>query len=240
MAVQFNLLPDVKLAFDNQQHVKRLVYTLSFLASGVAIAIFVVSFLVVNVLQKGLLDSAKNEINSYSKKLNNIPDLDKILTIQNQLSSLPSLHGQKRYGSRLFSYLPQITPTSVNVGKLSLDTTTGIIEFSGTADKVESVNKFIDTLKFTTYTSSSSDSSNAQNQKNAFSGVVLTKIDRDDKVASYVIDCNLDPALLTGSNSVKLNVPQETTTRSVLNAPSASPLFNGQTKTQSQQQQGGQ
>lgn len=238
MAVQFNLLPDVKLEFDRQQHVKRLVYTLSFLASGIAIAILIVSFFAVNVLQKRLLNSANNDINNYSKKLKDIPDLDRILTIQNQLNSLPDLHSQKHYGSRLFSYLPQITPTNVNIGKLSLDTSQNTLEFSGTADKVESVNKFVDTLKFTTYNASDSSDTNQNSQKNAFSSVILSKIDRDDNGASYVIDCSFDPALLTGTNSVKLTVPQETTTRSVLNAPAASnPLFNGQTKTQTQQQE---
>jgi len=235
MAVQFNLLPDVKLEYDRQQHVKRVVYILTFIASAVAIGLFVVSFLAVNVLQKGLLNSANNDINNYSQKLKDIPNLDKILTIQNQLNSLPGLHNQKHYSSRLFTYLPEITPVNVNIGKLNLDTAANTLEFTGTADKVESVNKFVDTLKFTTYTG------DQNSQKNVFSNVLLSKIDRDDKGASYTIDCSFDPVLFSGTNEIKLVIPKETTTRSVINAPSTtSPLFNGQTKTQTQQQQGAQ
>ena len=233
MAVQFNLLPDVKLEYDRSQHAKKVVYTLSFIACAVAVSLFVVSFLAVHVLQKKLLDNANSDISNYSQKLKAIPDLDKILTVQNQLNSLPSLHQQKHYSSRLFAYLPQITPTNVSIGKLDLDTTAGTIEITGTADTVESVNKFVDTLKFTTYTST--DTQANQPAKNAFSNVLLSKIDRDDKGASYTIDGSFDPALFIGSTSVKLVVPQETTTRSVINAPSTGPLFNGQTGTKSSQ-----
>jgi hypothetical protein len=82
----------------------------------------------------------------------------------------------------------------------------------------------VDTLKFTTYTSGST------SKKTAFSNVILSKVDRDDKQATYTIDMSFDPLLFSAVQSVKLDVPQETTTRSVLNSPDASSLlFNGQT-----------
>jgi Tfp pilus assembly protein PilN len=255
MAVQFNLLPDVKLEFDRQLKAKRFVFTVSFLVSAAALAIFVISFLSVTVLQKKLLDNANNDINNYSQKLKAIPDLDKVLTIQNQLNALPGLHQQKHYTSRLFTYLPQITPVKTNIGKLTLDTTASTIDVAGTADTVQTINKFVDTLKFTGYTlAGKTDSKSCGDAggtwhsdsnictKLAFNNVLLTKVDRDDKGASYTIDASFDQALFTGSQSVTLIVPQETTTRSVINAPNASgPLFNGQTQTQTQaQKQGGQ
>ncbi|MBX4197092.1 hypothetical protein KW801_00865 [Candidatus Saccharibacteria bacterium] len=238
MAIQFNLLPDVKLEFDRQLKAKRFVYTVSFLASAVVLAIFVISFLSVNVLQKKLLDNANNDINNYSQKLKSIPNLDKVLTIQNQLNSLPNLHQQKHYASRLFGYLPQITPANINIGRLTISTVNSTIDIQGTSDKVETINKFVDTLKFTSYTVGSDQNT----KKLAFSNVLLTKIDRDDKGASYTVDATFDPALFSGSQGVTLVVPQETTTRSVINTPDASsPLFNGQTETQSEsQKQGGQ
>lgn len=235
MAVQFNLLPDVKLEYDRQQRAKRLVYTLSVLASAVVLAIFIISFISVNVLQKKLLSDANNDINSYSKKLKEIPNLDKVLTIQNQLKSLPTLHNQKHYGSRLFTYLPQVTPTNVHIGKLTLDTTANTIDINGTADKVESINKFVDTLKFTSYTIGTDQST----KKRAFSNVILTKIDRNEKEASYTIDAIIDPTLFTGSQDITLVIPKETTTRSVINTPdSNSSLFNGQTGTKTTVQGG--
>jgi Tfp pilus assembly protein PilN len=226
MALQFNLLPDVKLEFDRAQRTKKLVYALSGLATGITIALFVVSFLSVNVLQKKLLNDANGDITNYSQKLKSIPDLDKVLTIQNQLNSLPGLHQKKHITSRLFTYLPELTPTNINIGKLNLDTTANTISITGTADAVETINKFVDTLKFTTYTVGGDQTK----QIKAFSNVILTKVDRNDKNASYTIDASFDPVLFDAASVVALVVPQEVTTRSILNTPSASnPLFNGQT-----------
>ncbi|HVS79124.1 MAG TPA: hypothetical protein VHD84_02455 [Candidatus Saccharimonadales bacterium] len=228
--VQFNLLPDIKLEFDRSQRLKRVVYAISSLAVGVVAVLFILSFLTVNVLQKKLLDNANNDINHYSQQLQNIPDLAKILTIQNQLDALPNLHQTKHITSRLLTYLPEITPTNANIGKIDLDTTANTIEITGTADTVEIVNKFVDTLKFTTYTVNG----DKTNQKLAFSNVILTKVDRNDENATYTIDANFDPALFDAAQNIALVVPQEITTRSVINAPSISglsaPLFNGQTE----------
>jgi Tfp pilus assembly protein PilN len=229
MAVQFNLLPDVKLEYDRAQRAKRMVYTVSLLAMSIVIAVTAVSFFAVNVLQRKLLNDANNDINTYSQKLKSIPDLDKVLTIQNQLNSLPGLHQKKHITSRLFNYIPQVTPVNANIGKLTIDTTANTIDIDGTADTVETINKFVDTLKFTNYMIGGGSS----DQKKAFSNVILTKVDRNKKNASYTIDANFDPALFDATQDVKLVVPQETTTRSVLYAPNANVLFNGETTSNS-------
>jgi Tfp pilus assembly protein PilN len=232
MAVQFNLLPDIKLEFNRQQRTKRFVYGVSALAVAVAVALFIISFITVDLLQKKLLDNADKNIATYTQKLKDIPDLDKVLTIQDQLNALPGLHQQKHVASRLFGYLPQVTPVNVNVGKLTMDTSANTIEIEGTADTVESVNKFVDTLKFTNYTLKGSTDKNK-----AFSNVLLSKVDRDDKGANYTIDMSFDPALFDAAKDVTLVVPQETTTRSFINSPDAnSLLFNGQTGEKPKQQ----
>jgi Tfp pilus assembly protein PilN len=224
MAVQFNLLPDIKLEFQKAQKAKKTVYTLASLAVGIVVSLFVISFVSVNILQKHLLDSANDDITSTSQKLKNIPNLEKILTVQNQLNSLPSLHQKKHLTSRLFAYLPQVTPNKVHIGRLKIDTAAKSIEISGTADTVKSVNQFIDTLKFTNYI------------------VVLTKVDRNDKGATYTVNALYDPLLFDSTQIVALVVPKTVTTRSVINTPAPeNPLFNGDTGNENQtKQQGGQ
>ena len=235
MALQFNLLPDVKLEFNQQQHLKRLVMMTSALAVTAALALFILSFVVVDILQKQLINNANNDIKTYSAKLQAIPNLSKVLTIQNQLNALPNLHQQKHIVSRLYTYMPRITPTNVNIGQLSLDSSANTVEIQGTADTIQSVNKFVDTLKFTNYTTGGS-------QKPAFSNVVLTSVDRADDKATYTISFSFDPALFSATQNVQLAIPQETTTRSVIDSPDpASLLFNGQTaKPKTSDQQGGQ
>lgn len=229
--VEFNLLPDVKLDYDRAQRTKILIFNLSFLISVIAIALVVIAFFMVDIVQKKSLSDADKDITAASQELQGIKDLDKILTIQNQLGSLPGLHQQKHITSRLFDYLPQITPPKINIGKLTLDTGTQTITLTGTSDKIESINKFIDTLKFTQF--SLSDSSD---KTKAFTDVILTSSARDEKSASYTIDFSYDPALFDPQKTITLIVPQETTTRSVINSPgSNTTLFDGQTKIESQQ-----
>lgn len=237
MAVQFNLLPDVKLEYNRQQRAKRLVYTVCGITTVTVLAITVVAFFAVNILQHKLLNDANNDITTYSNKLKSIPNLDKVLTIQNQLNALPGLHQTKHVTSRLFDYLPQVTPNNVFIGKLSIDTTADTISITGTADTVESVNKFVDTLKFTQFTTKDAPDTKTK----AFSSVILSKVDRDEKGATYTIDTTYDAALFDSTQTVSLGIPKETTTRSILNAPSAnSTLFNGQTGSKDSSKQGGQ
>jgi Tfp pilus assembly protein PilN len=232
MAVQFNLLPDVKLEFDRVKRTQRRVILLSSLVTAVLLGIFILSFVSVNVLQKKLMNDANNDMNNYSQQLNKIPDLSKILTIQNQLQSLPALHQQKHVTSRTFTYLIQLTPTNVHISRLTLDTPSNTLTFNGNADTVEAVNTFVDTLKFTKYSVDNSD------KKDAFSSVILDSVSRDQKTASYTISAIYDPALYDASQNAVLSVPQQLTTRSITDAPTANSLFNGQ-QTQNPKTNGG-
>ena len=227
MAVQFNLLPDIKLEFDRAQRTKRFVYTVSILASVLVLAIFVVSFLSVNVLQKKLLNDAGNDITTYSNKLKSVPDLEKVLTVQNQLNTLPTLHQTKHISSRFFTYLPQITPSKIFIGQVTLDLTADTITINGTSDKLETINGFVDTLKFTTIKIGGVEDKNA---KPAFTKVVLANSGRSDKGATYSVSASFDPVLFDGSQAVSLVIPKEITTRSVTESPDInSLLFNGDT-----------
>lgn len=249
--VQFNLLPDVKLEFNRAQHAKRLVYTLAIITTSITLGLFIISFLTVDVLQKKLLDNAQKDITHYSNQLKSIPDLDKILTVQNQLNSLPDLHNKKHFVSRLFNYLPQITPTNAHIGKLDLDTGASTIQITGTADSVQTINQFVDTLKFTNYiipnvsdkngcdsSGGNWDDNNHVCTKPAFINVILSQVNRNEKLASYTINAGFDSNLFITSNNVTLQVPQEITTRSVINTPDTNSIFNGQTGTKNNQQGG--
>lgn len=224
MAVQFNLLPDVKLEFEKQKRTKRLVYTLAFLISGVAVGLLIICFVYVNLGQKKALDDAQKDIKKYSNDISKIPDIEKILTVQNQLKSLPTLHSQKHITSRVFAYLPKVTPQKVSIGQTAVDFSANTISITGTTDTLESVNAFVDTLKFTTYKATKGD---GQTEKPAFSDVKLASSGRSSNGASYTITMGFDPELFTNDDkNVVLVIPNKITTRSVTEAPA---LFNGDT-----------
>lgn len=119
--VQFNLLPDVKLEYVKTQRTKRLLTLISIVVSIVGLAVLFLSFVTVNVVQKKSLNDLSSDITKYSSQLKNVKDLDKILTVQNQLSTLKGLHDQEPVASQLFGYITKVTPEQASLSDLSVD-----------------------------------------------------------------------------------------------------------------------
>lgn len=221
--IQFNLLPDVKLQYIRATYRKRIIIFVSVIASIVFFAIFVLLFLFVRVNQTRHMSHLDKDIDSQVKVLKEKKDLDKILTVQNQLGSLPSLHGQKVFGSRLFDYFTQVTPAQASLNNVDVDFEAKTITLKGRADNIATVNKFVDTLKFTEF---KLEGDNPKEGK-AFSAVVLQSFGiaaagGQTAETSFDISFIYDEAIFTNTakdgnavaNGVTLTVPKITTTRS--------------------------
>ena len=223
--LQFNLLPDVKLDYLKAQRSRKLIISTAAAVTLAAVALFLALIFTADVVQKHLISNADNSVTQATKQLQNQPNLDKILTVQNQLTTLSSLHKQNTVSSRLFTYLPELTPVNVKIGQMTLDFSSNTLSIGGTADSPHTVNTFIDTLKFTTYKVGSQDSNHP-----AFTSVVESGFSINPGNVSYSLTITFDPTLFSNdiSQAPTLNVPQLTTTRSVLGDPSNA-LFNGQT-----------
>ena len=200
--IQFNLLPDVKLEYIKSQRTKRAVIGISIIVSTVALAIFIVLFLTVDVLQKKNISDLTKDIARSGHELQAKPNLSKMLTVQSQLNSLTSLHDTKPITSRLFDYMNQLTPSKVAISQLTLDMTTQKMSINGTAESLDAVNAFADSIKFTTYKVTGS----KDTAQKAFSAVVLTSIDRDNKDAKYSIDLTFEPKIFSNANAITLTV----------------------------------
>ncbi len=213
--IQLNLLPDVKTKYIKTQRTKRTVLLSTFIVSGAALGIVLLLVSVVYGAQKLRLSSLDNDIKDKTAEIKKIDSLDKILTIQNQLKALPKLHKDKPVVSRVFVFLPQLTPTDVSVASYDLKFVDNIMAFTGSAKDLAAVNKFVDTLKFTKYITE-----NDSNPKSAFSSVVLTGFSRGDKSTSYTVNLKYDPILFSSENkTVTLVVPKITSTRSETERP---------------------
>lgn len=228
--VQFNLLPDTKLAAVKSNRTRSLAVSIALIISAASAAIFLILLSTTGVIQKKQLSDADKTIAADTAKLQSMTGLDKMITVQNQLSTLVDLHKNKHISSRIFSYLPQVTPTQVSLGHLTMDFKANTMQIDGTADTQKSVNTFVDTLKFTTYIVNTGDS-----PKSAFPSVVESGFSIGAKNVSYSLNITFDPALF-GNNILDsqghpkaptLQVPKLTTTRSVTDDP-ANLLFNGQ------------
>lgn len=211
--IQFNLLPDVKLEYIKAKQTKRTAILTSVLICGVSFGVLLLLFTSVNIIQKKHLSDLNKDIKTYSDQLNNTKDLNKILTIQNQLTSLPALHDKKAVASRLFGYLTQVTPAQATISKFDVDFSANTMTISGGADSLSTVNKYADTLKFTTYKTADG------KEGNAFSDVVLATFSRSDKTTSYELNLKFDPVIFDNAQDVKLSTPRIISTRSETEKP---------------------
>lgn len=214
--VQFNLLPDIKVEYIKARRQKQLFMLIS---TVVTIATIVVIALLVSFVfgvQRKSINDLNKDIDSKGNTLTSTPDLDRILTVQNQLKSLPGLHDEKPVASRLYTYVSQFTPSDATITRLRVDFVENKLTISGSATSLEVVNVFTDKLKSTTFTTA-----NNKTPVPAFSNVVLTNFGRDDKIASYTINAEFDPMIFSELEEVTLTVPDDVTTRSEVAQPSA-------------------
>lgn len=221
--IQFNLLPAVKMEYVKTKRTKRMTMLIATLVGGASLLILIMLFVGVQVVQKKHSRDLSSDIKAESGKLESTADLNKILTIQNQLNSLTGLHDKKPVVTRLFNNIKQVTPTNVGIATLNIDFELQTMSITGAADAISTVNQFVDTLKFTTYKLADN------TEGKAFSEVVLAGFGKDDKGASYQINLKFDPKIYDSVSDVVLNIPSgKITTRSQTEKPDSlfQPLSN--------------
>lgn len=217
--IQFNLLPKVKVDFIKTKRLKRTIIGISLLAIVVAVVIVGAAFSLQTV-QKVHVSNLDKDIDKLTAELNAVPELTNIISVQNQLNTLPGLYAGRPAVKRLPAYLDQTTPTDVGISQLSVDFSLSTMNVSGTATSLEAVNRYIDTLKFTKY--QANDSTEALV---AFKDVVLSNFGRNEKTASFSITLAFDPAIFDETQQISLVIPATVTTRSQSQA--STELFNG-------------
>lgn len=200
--IQFNLLPDVKLHYIKAERQKRLVLSIATILSIASIAVLVILIMVVLVFQAKTISDLGKDIDAAAQSMREIEDIDKILTVQSQLASLPSLHDEKVVSTRTFTFVSEVTPTTVSISSITIDHAMQSIEISGAAPTLKDVNTFADSLKFTTYQKNNEESTAA-----AFTNVVLSSITRQEDGAKYTFTMNYDPAIYDSAAEINLTVP---------------------------------
>lgn len=216
---QLNLLPDIKIEFLRTTRNKRLIIGISLVVIAVSVGILILLGSIVYVFQKKNLSDLNKDITTYNTQLKNTPELDKILTVQNQLTSLTGLHEDKAVASRLFTYLAQLTPTTASISQLDLDFSENTMSISGKANSLDVANTYIDTLKFTTYQLMTADGTLEGENTKAFSSVVMSQFARNADGATYTITLSFDPVIFDNASDVKLTVPKIISTRSSTEQP---------------------
>jgi ABC-type antimicrobial peptide transport system permease subunit len=177
-----------------------------------SVTLLVVLLSIVFGLQKKNIADLSRDIKTSSAELKNTKNLDRMLTVQNQLTSLNALHDGKPAVNRLYKYVTQLTPTSASISRLNVDFSKNTITVTGSANSLNTINTFADALKFATYTTEAAPKTNTK----AFSAVVLSTFGRDAKSATYTLDATFDPVLFSEKSEVALTVPNISTRTGVL------------------------
>lgn len=215
--IQINLLPSIKAEYVKAQRTKRTVITVSIIAIGVSLGIVGILASIAYGAQNLQLSNLQKDIEKSEQNIKAVPDLDRILTIQNQLVALTPLHDAKPVMSRLFTYLQQTTPDSVTLEKYSIknDELTWMVD--GEAPSIELINKYVDTLKFTEIATAQE----GQEPTKAFSEVVLSTFSKSQEGYTFSITFKFNDQLFSSANpDIKLLIPTIVTTRSQTQLPS--------------------
>ncbi len=222
--IQFNLLPDIKLAYIRAARTKRIFLSISVIIT--VVVLFVVGLIATSVLvfQRQHISNLDNDIAAKTKELTETQDIDKILTVQNQLNVLPGLHERKPDVTRLYEYIRQVTPASVTLTDLDIDFIENTMLISGKSLLLADINKYVDTLKFTRYFESFPIVDDILQESSdpvpAFSSVVLQEFDKKDgDQFEYSISLIFDPVIFENSRDITLSVPNQISTRSEVEKP---------------------
>ncbi len=219
--ITLNLLPDIKKDYLKANRTKSIFVMVAFFVSAGAIAVVILVALYVLGVQKLQISNSQGSIDQSIKTLTETEDLDKVVTIQNQLEALPSLHEGTTAASRLFNYLKVITPNEVSLNSVQIDYVEYSVEIKGTGEDFRAVNTFVDILKNAGFTYKDSNGSTL-----AFSSVVLGAINADD-TASFRVELNYTPEIFDPNiEGMKLSVPKITSTRSQTEKPKS--LFDAE------------
>lgn len=147
--IEINLIPDVKQELIKAQRLRAAVISGSILASIIAGGVVVLLLLYVfgvQTVRDGFLNRA---IDEGAAKLARVEDLSKILTIQNQLSKISSLHNEKNMNSRVFDMLSAVTPpgeNSVSFSQIVIDDEAGTVRLEGQTRGYDSMEVFKKTV----------------------------------------------------------------------------------------------
>lgn len=184
--IELNLLPDVKKEFIRAQHMRNTVISVSILVTIIAGSLLFLLLSYVFAAQPLIQGALTGQIKDNHQKLQDIPEVDKYLTVQNQLNNIQGLHEEKSVYSRLFGYLQQLNPAQPNNVAFSaavVDEAEQTITVEGTARNFQAVNVFKNTLE------------NAE--------LSYKSGDQDEKKALFT-DITLEEAALSEVNGISL------------------------------------
>ena len=235
--IQLNLVPDVKMEFIKARRTYRVVLFSSIIVSIIALTGLTIYYVTVDVIQRHTLNSNISKIQDESTKISSSPNLNKIVTVQKSLESLPGLYAASPRASNLLPYLVDMASTGVSIASVDMDYKTGALTMAVETDNLIDGNIFYNQLKYATYTIVGTPSPIAT-QTPVFTGLTSTGLDDSGFASSgssstsgscseghicFAIKATMATALFAQNVVANTNgiiaVPNENVTQSVCSQP---------------------
>jgi len=134
--IEINLIPDVKRELLKAQRARSIVISASILTSIIALGVVVLLLVYIYGVQAVRGSYLDGQITSKGQELAKIDDLSKILTIQNQLSTISDLNGRKVMGARVFDVISAITPRNATPSFSQITVTPTDVEVAGSGGQM--------------------------------------------------------------------------------------------------------
>jgi hypothetical protein len=231
--VQLNLLPDVKKEFLKAQKTKATVISVSIMIviGSAGLTLFLAS--VVYVGQQLTIGYIQGKIDERSLELKNVSGIDKYLTLQNQLNSLPGLESQNKEYSRAFDFLKILNPAppnNINLNSFQVNNLENTMTMAGETSGFEAFSVFEDTLKnaMVSYTQQSGEKQNVKlfvDNGVAVNEQTLSNTEGQE-ILSFSLTATYNPEVFQPSiKDIKLTIPNIQTTRLLSDSPNVN-VFN--------------
>lgn len=236
--IHFNLLPDVKRDFLKAKRDQAKVISISILSVLIVGGLTVLLAVWVYAVQAIHINLLTQNIKDHVTEIESIADVNKYVTLQNQLANLSKLHNDKNDFSRLLAMLPTLNPKSPNnvaLSSLTLSTEETTIMLEGQVSDFTGLVTFRDILQNAELEYRASTEATEVAKEQLFSVVTIveqgmSKTAAGSAVVSFKILVAYNPAAFMGSSKdVAVHVPKLETTPSKQGSPS---LFTAETTMQ--------
>lgn len=118
--INVNLLPVEQKHEASKKQLKILASAILYAIATGLLVVTVLFFFITKVSQKNRIEDLKDATDTALIKLQGEPEIDKLLTIQNQLTAIPQLHNSKAIPTRIFDYLDKIVPADVTLTDVTI------------------------------------------------------------------------------------------------------------------------
>lgn len=148
--IQLNLLPDIKREYIKARRTQAKVVSIAILVCMVSVGLLVLAILWVYGVQNIQKSTLTKSIEKRAKELKDTPDLNKYITVQNQLANISLLHSDKPLTSRIFDIMPRLNPkapNNVRITSVDIDTATTTMLLEGETASFTGLETFRDTLR---------------------------------------------------------------------------------------------